>query len=59
MYYENIDWEMNEKALLAMEEKVHLLLQSYCGVSKEEVEGMKTMSAAKRAVLLEEAVLHE
>lgn len=58
-YYENIDIEKNEKALAAMEDKIELLLRTYCGLTKEEAEGMRSMSKAKRAMTIEEAILNE
>ena len=58
-YFENIDIEKNEKALAAMEEKVELLLVTYCNFTEEEAKSMKSMSNAKRAVTIEEAILDE
>ena len=58
-YYENIDWELNEKSLSAMEKKVNLLLETYCGLTREEAEALKTMTSAKRAMMLEEAILND
>ncbi len=58
-YYDNADNEVNRKALAAMEEKVELLLQTYCGISEELAKEFPTMSKGQRAVALEEAVLNE
>ena len=58
-YYENIDEEKAQVAFAAMEEKVNVLLMSYCGLTKEEAESLKGMSEAQRAVTIEEAVLNE
>ncbi len=58
-YYTNIDWEINGKALAAMEENVQRLLETYCGLTKEETSEIREMSKAKRAVMLEEAILGE
>ena len=58
-YYTNIDWKINGKALAAMEENVQRLLETYCGLTKEETSEIREMSKAKRAVMLEEAILGE
>jgi len=58
-YYENVDEAKVKEVFASMEEKTELLLQTYCGISEEEAKAMKTMSKAKRAVTLEEAVLSE
>lgn len=58
-YYENIDVEKNKKVLATMEQKIELLLVTYCGITDEQAEEMKTMSSAKRAVMIEEGVLNE
>lgn len=55
-YYEGVDTEQNRRALAAMQEKVELMLQHYLGLSKEDAEGFQSLSKAKRAVVLEEAV---
>lgn len=57
--YYDIDTELNQRAIAAMEEKTELLLHVYCGLTEEEAMSMRTMSKAKRAVMLEEAVLDE
>lgn len=58
-YYKNIDVEKSEKILNAMEEKVKLLLSTYCGLTEEETDSIRTMSKARRAVTLEEAISGE
>lgn len=58
-YYEGVDTEENRNALKAMEEKIQLLLQTYCGLSAEEAEEFPAMTKAQRAILLEEAVANE
>ena len=56
-YYDGADSEQNRAALAAMKQRVELLLITYCGLSGEEATAMETMSAARRAIILEEAVL--
>jgi len=58
-YYENVDSEQNREALAAMEKHIQLLLQEYCGVSKEDAKRLGDMTKAERAMILEEAVLNE
>lgn len=55
-YYEGADNEQNRKALAAMDENVTMLLEAYFGLSHEEAESLKTMSEARRALMLEEAI---
>ena len=55
-YYEAVDTEANRKALQAMEDKVELMLQSYCGLTIEEAKEFGTLTKARRAIMLEEAV---
>ena len=57
-YYGGADSEQNRAALAAMKERVKLLLITYCGLSGEEAEAMESLSAARRAIILEEAVLN-
>jgi len=57
-YYDGADSEQNRAALAAMKQRVELLLITYCGLSEEEAQAMETMSAARRAIILEEAVLY-
>ena len=57
-YYEGADSEQNRAALAAMEERIELLLVTYCGLSENEARELKSMSAAQRAMALEEAVKH-
>lgn len=59
MYYEGVNSEINKNALKAMEEKVGLMLQYYCGLSEETANAFRELSKAKRAVALEEAVYEE
>ena len=58
-YYEGADSESNQKALETMEHNVVLLLQTYFHISEEEAEQLKELSQAKRAVLIEEAIIGE
>lgn len=58
-YYEKIDVEKNKKSLAAMEEKIEILLITYCGITEEQAEEMKSMSSARRAVTIEEAIMNE
>jgi len=53
-YYEGVDSRLNRKALAGMEYNVKALLQTYCGLSPEEAEGLSELSDAKRMLLLEE-----
>lgn len=55
-YYEGADSLQNRTALAAMEARVELLLQSFCGLSAEEAAALRDMSEARRAVTLEEAM---
>lgn len=56
-YYEDADSQQNREALAAMERKVELMLEKFCGLTKEEVQEFSGMTKARRAVLLEEAVM--
>lgn len=56
LYYEGADNEQNRQALQTMEQNVTLMLQTYCGLSKEDAEDFKEQTKARRAVMLEEAV---
>jgi len=53
-YYDGADSEENMAAIAQMEENVKALLQAYCGLTKEDLEGWDTLSRAKRIVLIEE-----
>jgi len=55
-YYEGADSKQNRRALAAMEERIALLLQSFCGLTAEEAAAMGDMSEARRAITLEEAM---
>lgn len=58
-YYENIDREENLKAIEDMKDKVEMLLVTYGGISKEDAAQFENYTSAKRAMLLEEGLLHE
>lgn len=58
-YYEGADSESNRNVLETMEHNVVLLLQTYFHISEEEAEQLKELSQAKRAVLIEEAIIGE
>ncbi|CVI68583.1 hypothetical protein NDGK_01262 [Clostridiales bacterium CHKCI001] len=58
-YYEGADSESNQRALETMEHNIILLLQTYFHISEEEAEQLKELSQAKRAVLIEEAIIGE
>ncbi len=53
-YVNGADSEQNRKALERMEQNVRLLLQTYCGLTEEDVADLQSLSNAKRMVLLEE-----
>ncbi len=57
-YYEGADSPRNRELLADMEHRLSLLLQTYCHLSPEDTENFPTMSKARRALLLEEAILH-
>ncbi len=46
----------NKAAIAQMEQNVNVLLQTYCGLTNEDVAGLKELSEAKRMVLLEERI---
>ncbi len=50
------DSEMNKKAIAGIEEQLHALLQAYCGLSKEDILELPTMTEAKRALVIEEGM---
>ena len=56
-YYEGVDTPKNRDALAAMEEKVERMLQNYCGLTAEQTQEFSGLTKARRAVLLEEAVM--
>lgn len=58
-YYEDADNEQSKKAIEVMKDEVSLLLQVYFSISEEEAEQLKELSQAKRAVLIEEAIMGE
>lgn len=58
-YYENIDREENLNAIEDLKDKVEMLLVTYGGVSKEDAAQFENYTSAKRAMLLEEGLLHE
>lgn len=53
-YYDGVDTEEKQAIVEKMKESMELLLQTYFGLTAEEAAGLEEMSAAKRAVLLEE-----
>lgn len=53
-YYDGVDTEENQAIVKKMKESMELLLQTHLGLTEEEAAGLEEMSAAKRAVLLEE-----
>ena len=55
-YYEGTDSAQNRAALAAMEERIGLLLQSFCGLTAEDAKALRGMSEARRAITLEEAM---
>lgn len=63
IYPEQYGWqkelrsEQEEAVLENMEENVRLLLMTYCGLTREETEKMKTMTSSRRAILIEEGVV--
>lgn len=58
-YYEEADSEENKDILARMRKKVMLLMETYCNLSKDEAEKLEEMSEARRAVLVEEAIIGE
>lgn len=58
-YYENIDREENLNAIEDLKDKVEMLLVTYGGVSMEDAAQFENYTSAKRAMLLEEGLLHE
>ena len=56
-YYENYDREENLKAIEGLKEKVEMLLVTYAGVLQEDAALFETYTSAKRAMILEEAML--
>ena len=53
-YYEGAVCEENIRIMQRMEENILVMLQAYCGLSKEDVENFGELSQAKRIVLIEE-----
>ena len=53
-YYDGVDTEEKQAIVEKMKESMEILLQTYFGLTAEEAAGLEEMSAAKRAVLLEE-----
>lgn len=58
-YYENIDREENLNAIADLKEKVEMLLVTYGNLSTEDAAQYETYTSAKRAMLLEEGLLHD
>lgn len=55
-YCDGADSPENRAAFEQMEKNVQALLRTYCGLTKEEAENLKTLSEARRMVLLEERI---
>ncbi len=53
-YYKGAVCEENRQILERMEETLQILLRTYCGLTEEEAASLKSLSTAKRMVLLEE-----
>lgn len=58
-YYDGADSEQNRAALAAMEDRIGLLLVTYCGIDAEDVAALPDMSTPRRGILLEEGVLSD
>ncbi len=58
-YCDGADTKENRENLKKMEKKVEVLLQTYCNLTEEEAKSFKTLSKAKKSILLEEAILNE
>lgn len=56
-YYKGADCEQNRKAIHRMKENVLLMMQTYCGLTKEECEGFENLSDAKKTALIEERMV--
>ena len=57
-YINGGDSPQNKAAIAQMESNANALLQTYCGLTSEEVAGLQEMSEAKRMVLLEERIVY-
>lgn len=55
-YCEGADTPKNREALERMELNVRALLQTYCGLTKEEADSLGELSQARRMVLLEDCI---
>lgn len=58
-YYEGYDCEQNKKAVEAMRQNMRLLLVTYCNLTMEQAIECETLNEGRRAVLLEEVLIHE
>ncbi|MBQ8278616.1 MAG: zinc ribbon domain-containing protein [Roseburia sp.] len=58
-YNENADREENLSAIADLKEKVAMLLVTYGGVAPEDAARFENYTSAKRAMLLEEGLLHD
>ncbi len=57
-HYEGADNALNRNALAAMEQRISLLLMSYCNLTEQEAAALRDMSAVGRGTILEEAMAH-
>jgi len=55
-YYDGADNALNRQALGAMEQRIRLLLISYCNLTEDEAAGLRDMTAVGRGTVLEEAM---
>ena len=55
-YINGADAPLNQEAIAQMEQNIKALLQTYCGLTNEDVTGLQKLSEAKRMVLLEERI---
>lgn len=53
-YYSVGDSEKNRKYALEIQEQIHALLITYCGLTEEDVKELPSMTSARRSLLLEE-----
>lgn len=53
-HIENVDREENVEALNRMKQNIAMLLQTYCYLTEEDLEGFEELSKAKRGTLIEE-----
>ncbi len=55
-YYDGADNALNRQALGAMEQRIRLLLISYCDLTEDEAAALRDMTAVGRGTVLEEAM---